>query len=237
MSRRAWLALAVVALSGCGGASIPDLAGRHGLPDASWVNISFVAYDGVAAAAGLRPLRDVRLADGEREVRVWLGTGLGYPQNMFRLSEREDTVGGELIRYWPVTRDFPPGRVDTSLHRSMMEFDEGRCRGFTYENGYGVCRALFTRSPDWPAALKEAEAAGLWTLPDPSTLPPPREMTIDGSGLVVELRTDSTYRAYRYHFPVAQRSWPEGEQAATIFQTFSSLLQQMPPRDPQARQP
>lgn len=237
MSSRVWSVLGLVALSACGGAALPDLAGKAGLPDASWVNTYFATFDRVVAAAGLRPLRDARLAPGEREVQVWIGAALGYPRDLYRVVERGDTVEGELIRYWPVSRDIPPDPSDPSLHQWMVEFERGRCDGFTRRNGYGVCRALFTRPPDWAAVLREAGAAGLWTLPDPSALSGPRWMTIDGAAIVVELRTDSTYRAYHYHFPAARRSWPEGKQAGAIFGTFLSVRHLMPPRPGEEMEP
>lgn len=79
----------------------------------------------------------------------------------------------------------------------------------------GVCRARFTRPPDWSAARRAAERAGLWQLPDESSLPDDGLIILDGWGITVELRDGTAYRAYRYGNP-DRLPWPEVDSAVRI---------------------
>src|SRR5262245_59572223 len=78
-----------------------------------------------------------------------------------------------------------------------------------------TCRATFTRSPDWAAVLKRAEAAGLWTLPD-QWLPPDGMQITEGWGIIVELRDGNRYRVYHYNNPDVRGPSPENASAVAI---------------------
>src|ERR1700733_13751778 len=57
-------------------------------------------FDNVVAAARLRPLSQTRLPVGSREIRVWIGGGIGWPQDLYRITVRGPKVSGQWIRYW-----------------------------------------------------------------------------------------------------------------------------------------
>lgn len=82
----------VVLLLGCRHAAPPPAIGERfgtrptGLPDASWTGIVAVLYDSAAVAAGLPSLRAIELPPSVREVRLWVGGGLGYPQRRYRFT-------------------------------------------------------------------------------------------------------------------------------------------------------
>jgi hypothetical protein len=147
-------------------------------------------HDAAARAAGLVPLRSTRLPAGTREVRYWYDFGLGYPHTLYRLVERGSRITGEIVFYWPVAEpDTRMGERTGETYADLVrESNRGRCGDFTIEGDTEACRGRFTREPDWRAVLGRAAAAGLWTLPDQSTLPDDRRITLDGWGMTVELR-------------------------------------------------
>jgi hypothetical protein len=189
------------------------------------------------ALAGIPPLADTALPAGEREVRLWIGGGLGWPQDLYRIRDGAGGVTGEIVRYWPATVVGPDGR---SSHEVMVADLRDRCEDFVVAGETGLCRATFTRSPDWADLLGRAEERGLWTLPDTATPPPPAEpepgrvrrmgdtlpplrVQLDGWGVRGELRDGSTYRSFRYRFPL-DTDTPEGRRAGDIAMEFRRLL-------------
>ena len=160
--------------------------------------------DRVVEAAGLPHLRSTPIPEGVREVRVWISESYFYPQNLYRLVD-DGAVSGELILYWPEeppdvgSEDHPTAMIPPDAMRYYLE---GQCDGFQAKAQVGVCRALFTRSPDWAGMLARAEAADVWTLPDESVLHMERDFVmLDGWIMVVELREGDKYRSYVYGNP------------------------------------
>jgi hypothetical protein len=202
---------------------VVELSGTAGLPAASWVDRSFWIFDQVTRAAGLTPLREETLEPGDREVRVWIVHGLSYPDDLYRILDAEGVASGELIRYWPVF-DLPEGEPGKTSQDVTLHHQAGRCAEFRIVDDIGTCRALFIRSPDWASLLERAEDDGLWTLPDPSSLPPTTYFQLDGWSMTVELRDGASYRAYHYVFPMATRVWPEGEAAGRIAMDFRNTV-------------
>ena len=188
--------------------------------------------DPYVEAAGLRPLRLEFLPRGTREIRVWLGGGLGWPQGLYRLVERGGRPSGEYIRYWLLDNHDPVG-ADSATFAALIRYHErGRCepvlRGRTAE----ACRALFEKEPDWGEVWRAADSLGVWSLPDASTLPEvvgpngERTITLDGWGITVELRDGPSYRAWHYSNPDV-KPWPEAARAtafAAAVRSVSALL-------------
>ncbi len=186
--------------------------------------VSIDEFDAVVKAASLAPLRSEVLPRGQREIRIWIGGGIGYPQDFYRIIDRQGHISGSLFYYWP---SFPP---DTSQgERPGETFGDivayhlrGRCEKFRRVETTTVCVARFTKPPDWRTILRIAEAAGLWSLPDESTLPRDDIIALDGWGITVELRNDPSYRTYRYDNPDAHK-WPEAKQASEIAAAIQSV--------------
>lgn len=145
----------------------------------------------VTDAAGLLPLRLDTVSPG-REVRVWIGGGLGYPQRLYRFVQRDGRVEGEIILYWPLV-SFPDDRPGETAHDLMVYSQAGSCDQFATNASVGICRAHFVREPDWGAVLRQAEAEGLRELPDPSSFPT-EVITLDGWGMTVKIRDGDHYR-------------------------------------------
>ncbi|HEU0012261.1 MAG TPA: hypothetical protein VFQ45_01185 [Longimicrobium sp.] len=198
-----------------------------GVPDTHWPQIYFPKFDRVARAAGLEPLRSSPLPPGRREVRVWIGGGLGVPEHLYRFVADDTAVAGEVVLYWDAARlGGPPAR----FHDLLVERHAGRCGAVAMRDEMAACRALFTRAPEWGQVLAAAEAAGLWSLPDDSALPADGVVSLDGWGLTVELRDGASYRAYQYGNPQAH-AWPEARQAERIAGEVRGLLALVRPSD------
>jgi hypothetical protein len=189
----------------------------EGVPDAHWVSIYYRTIDRVNEAAALLPLHTTELPEGDREVRIWIDHGIGSPHQLYRLIDN-GAVSGELVLHWraPPPDSASGDRVGETSHDLMLYMLEGRCEGFRRAADTGVCRARFTRPPDWAAALAQAEASDLWTLPDEADLPDEGYVTVDGWGLVVELRDGAEYRAYYYGNPDLRPDQPEAVRAVEI---------------------
>ena len=188
-------------------------------------------FDSIVALAGLAPLRSVVMPkSGRDKIRIWIGGGLGYPQDLYRIvDDGKGRVSGSLIFHWPA--DEPNAAIGGGTWRTfydvVLHHQRGRCRSFRSGSGVATCIARFTKPPAWDKVLKQAEEAGLWTLPDASSLPPDNIFVFDGWGISIELRDDKQYRAYSYSNPQAHTKWPEAKQAeriATAVQTVQSLV-------------
>lgn len=200
-------------------------ANPDSIPNASWVDIYFRGFDRAATAAGLTPLRETPLGAEEREVRLWTQAELGVPKHLYRISDRRGRVRGEAIDYWSIS---PANRQDDasageSLQERMLYRLRGRCDQFRASTNAGTCRARFRGEPPWERVLRAAESHGLWTLPDPSTLPRDNRITLDGWTLVVELRHGPRYRTYRYHNPGSHPAWPSDAQARSIARALNGI--------------
>ena len=170
-------------------------------------------HDEFAEAAGLRMLRSESLPRGVREIRVWLGGGFGWPQELFRLVDRNGSISGEYIRYWGLAN--PDSAPETETFAALMRYHEaGRCGPVSRGPKAEACRALFHTDPDWAVMWRVADSIGAWSLPDASSLSGGR-MVLDGWGITVELRDGDTYRAWSYSNPDVQ-PWPEAAKASAF---------------------
>lgn len=199
-----------------------------GIPP-SRLSAAFREFDDVTATAGLTPLRTVHLKPGEREVRVWIGGGFGYPQSLYRFVERSGRVRGTLLRHWPTAAPGDTLGIHGETFDDLIRYDQStRCTKFRTADRAGTCEASFTRTPNWKRVLRDAEGEGLWTLPDQSALPNDRIAVFDGWGITVELRDGDAYRAYEYDNPGSHPSWARQAShviaIARIMQSVNALV-------------
>lgn len=217
--------LALLALAACARAMPPSpvapaVEGAGGLPNDAWVGVYFRSFDRVAEAAGIPPLRAQPLPPGEREVRVWIGGGLGYPQQLYRVVDRQGRVRGEEVRYWPL--DDEPTFADGHTFDELVAANQrGACEAVRRTARMAACRARFTRPPDWAGVLRRAEASRLWSLPDESTLGN-QSIILDGTSVTVELRSGAEYRAWQYDLRPIPRG-PESAAALEIARAFRGV--------------
>ena len=196
------------------------------VPTHDWLDGYLRQYDRAATGAGLLPLRQARLREGEREMRIWTKIALSGTTTLHRFTERDGRVRGELIYTWDVDPPDPSlgERPGETYHDYMVHDLRGGCEEITVSSGTGVCRVRFRREPPWRRVLSEAEANGLWTLPDQSTLPRSGFwITIDGWGMVVELRDGEKYRAYHYRNPWSHPEWREATLARAIARSMQGI--------------
>ncbi len=187
-----------------------------GIPDAVWPQIYFRTFDRAVESAGFEPLRSKGRAPGTREVRIWINEAL------FRVVDKDGTVDGEMFRFWSTEPD-PTEDPGETFHDLMIYYRAGSCENFNDVVNKGTCRTVFAQQPDWAEALRRAEAAQLWELPDSSELPPPRTMTLGGWGLTVELHDGITYRTYNHNNPQHRDEWPEAKHAVEIAAAFRDI--------------
>jgi len=203
------------------------------LPAFGWAPFYFPSFDGAARATGLRPLRVTDLPPNQREVRIWTQVEIAIPKQLYRFVDRGGRVTGELIYYWPA----PPPDTAKGEHRGettddlMRFYLRGRCDGFVVARKTGVCRARFARTPDWARVLDAAETHGLWSIPDPATLPPDGVMMTDGWTIVVELRDARGYKAYGYNNPDAHPKWAPAAQVSEIARVLGAVDSVIAPSD------
>ncbi|HEV7991058.1 MAG TPA: hypothetical protein VGP25_04490 [Gemmatimonadaceae bacterium] len=201
----------------------------------SWYEGYFESFDAATAALDLQSLRDARLARGEREVRVWTQIEIGVPKRMVRIREVDGRVTGEGVLYWSVPKPDSSGgdSVGPLVHDIVAYNHAGTCGQIRVKGETAACRTRYLKTPDWRAIMREAERSGLWTIPDPSTLPDDGLMTLDGWTIVVELRTSDAYRAYRYNSPEVHRKWTPAAQAIKVAEAFARADEQLAPPDVQ----
>lgn len=203
----------------------------------SWYEGYFESFDRAVAALDLVPLRDTHLARGEREVRVWTQVELGVPKRMVQVRDVGGRITGEGVFYWPAPVPNPSRgeRPGQSLRDIVAYNHAGTCGPIRVRGEMAACRVRFVSAPDWRSILRDAEGAGLWTIPDPSALPNDGIMTLDGWTIAVELRTSDSYRAYRYNSPEAHPKWAPAAQAIKIAETFARADALLVPPDAEQR--
>lgn len=194
----------------------------------------FPSMDEVVASAGLHPLKNTSLPSGHRELRIWFGGGLGWPQDMYRFQIKNGSVKGQWFRYWSVAVD-SDGPPENAQFPDVLRYDlAGQCDAIRTVDRTAVCIARFTRRPDWKALLMKIESEGVWTLPDEQSLPKehfPNGMQVivsDGYGITVEARDGSSYRSYGYDNPETSKQ-DAAKHAAAITAAFGYLGKFVPP--------
>lgn len=209
----------------------PDATGTpvaftEGVPAAFWTEGFFYFSELVIHDAGLPSLRTASFAEGVREVRFWSEVSIGVPKHLVIIRDAHGRLTGEAIRYWPA------GSLDEDDHLDAQLTEDlgSTCEQLLHGDDSTVCYGRFVGEPDWSRIMREASEAGLWTLPDPSTLPEDSVWALDGWGMTVELRDGRTYRTYEYRNP-GGHAWPEARQAEALADIFGEIWQHVAPQE------
>lgn len=195
--------------------------------DLSWQELWLPHTRTITEAHGLDPLHG--LSSGLREARLWVAstTTFSDPWKMARLVWNDDEVEGTVVLGWPVrlryySERMEPEGIEESLDKQYRSRWSSRCGPFRQGASVDTCTPVLREEPDWTSVARGMEDAGLWTLPDQTTLPDLYapcgipSIGMDGTTYIVELFDGAAYRAYHYWSPVANASWPEERQAARI---------------------
>jgi hypothetical protein len=195
--------------------------------------------DRVARVARLPALRPQPANASQRELRIWVGGGIGIPMQLLRITVDGARVRGEEILWlvqtipervvdpqWRAFVDSVPTWLRHDFHCGPVATDTMHLAGA--QRGYrdrlvAACRVQFTREPDWRAVLAELERHHVWTLPDATELPRvvkrqagyEEVVTVDGVGVTVEGWNGTRYRAYTIGNP-DQQPMPEYQDAWAI---------------------
>jgi hypothetical protein len=211
-------------------------------------SIGRVFRDGVTAVARsgrLSRLDSTRLTPGvRREIRVYVGFGLGAPDRLVRVWEDARGVHGRFGLFWFLQElryaNAAPG--DDREMRDMMRKLDASIRA--YADTALDCRAIMRRDvqvmargvmnvcwlderPDrisWAQVLARLDSVGVESIPAP--VHPKRGF--DGWAVLVEVRNRAGYRAYNYYMPDSS-STDASERAAarvagTAFEAFQRRL-------------
>jgi hypothetical protein len=195
--------------------------------------------DRVARVARLPRLRPQPPNRSQRELRIWIGGGLGIPMRLLRITDDGTRVRGEQILWvvqtipdsndsprWRAFMDSVPSWLRDTFHCGPVSTDTTHYAeaqpGFQNEL-VAVCPVQFARRPDWRAVLAALERHHVWSLPDASELPVvvtrrqvnEEVITADGVGVTVEAWNGTRYRAYTIGNP-DQQPFPEYRDASAI---------------------
>lgn len=172
--------------------------------------------DSVTVAAGLTPLRSTPLPGGTQEIRIWIGEGIGIPEDLYRLLRKNGQVMVEWILFWDLEGNLFQDSVEAQKFDSTMRSFVGKSCGNIGMAGHSyACRVRLAPGQNWTSAWSALEQAQVWSLPDESELPADNIVMFDGWGILVEVRDGSSYRAYHHSNPDAHNR-PESRQAARL---------------------
>ncbi len=216
--------------------TLPPRMARGTRPDTAPSEVETI--DRVARVAGLPALRPRPENPSQRELRIWVGGGLGIPMQLLRIVDEGGRVRGEEILWlvqtlpdssvdprWRAFMDSVPRWLREEFHCGPVATDTthhaGAQPGYQHELA-ATCRVQFAREPDWRSVLAELEQHHVWTLPDASELPHivrrragEEIVTVDGVGVTVEGWNGTRYRAYTIANP-DQQPMPEFQDAWAI---------------------
>lgn len=190
--------------------------------------------DSVATAADMSSLRNRELPDGvRREIRIYIGFGLGFPQRVARLWEDARGAQGWLGLWWPGTRltyriangteaDYAAARQErTSWVAAVRDFAaELGCTDFRARPSYELC-TLPAQHVAWSDVLARLDRLGIGQLPHLRD-----RIGFDGVTLVVEYRDRDGYRAYSYWAPRLNSTDSHERSAAAIMEAITRLPDQ-----------
>jgi hypothetical protein len=216
--------------------TLPPRFARGTRPDTAPAETETI--DHVARVARLPRLRLQPVNPSQRELRIWVGGGLGIPMVLLRVTDDGRRVRGEEIFWlkgtvpdrntdprWRAFMDSVPLWLRRDFQCGPVATDTTHYAGA--QPGYqdqlvAACRVQFDREPDWRAVLAELERHHVWSLPDASELPHVVQrrageevVSLDGVGVTVEGWNGRRYRAYTIGNPDEQ-PMPEFQDAWAI---------------------
>jgi hypothetical protein len=230
----AWCAIAVAALTGSrAGSASSGGTGHSNISHTSPIRADSgpddPLFDDVVVAAGLRPLSATTLGSGARELRIWIGGGIGWPQDLYRIRSERGKVRGQWIRYWYRDNESQSKSGEVSFSANIRYSLEGTCDAIRKSGDAEICLTKFSAGPNWERVLRDIEAEGVWTLPDERETVNDGVIVTDGYGITVEAREDTRYRFYSYGNPDAHKA-PAAQHAAAIARAFRDVWRLLPPR-------
>ena len=140
---------------------------------------------------GVRELKNEVIPDGAKEIRIWVG----FSQNGFRGLIIKDHITSWSASYIP--------NFDRILPSS------------------GVVRSLSTPKSGWQELLAKLQEIGLYDLIDEPDNEAGRLSLYDAISAIVEIKTSSSYRVYKYRGLLYYRT-EEAKKMEKIIETLSS---------------
>lgn len=169
---------------------------QRGPVDRPVSDAEFLLVDRLTRKTGLTPLRKMKLARDDRELRIWSGFSWGMIEG-FVLGRRGGRWSASRIAYARRRGEKIPG-----LHRDPVAPPK---RG-------------------WGALWTELDAIGLRTIPDEASLPSDGVHVDDGTKYLFELRLGTSYRSYYYDNPDAHPRKPSAAKVAKMVRIVARTL-------------
>lgn len=178
-----------------------------------------------------KPLHQTVLPRGAiEELRVWVGFGIESPEYVVRIVPQPNRVIGARVFYWMTGTD-PDKETEAERDSTMISDHELQqnlqrlfgCTRPTRRADYTVCEVTRPARDTWANILRRLDSLGIAQLPDARERSPPGPSGLDGTTMVVELRTKLGYRTYSYWTPSSQAPQPEVRRAAAIMELLDRI--------------
>lgn len=167
------------------------------------------ALGDIAAAGRLPRLDSTALRNGvRREIRMYVGLGMGIPSRMVRLWQDDRGEHGRFGLFWhtsnlPWSQDVFRAYVDSTYD----------CRATTGSGVVNVCWLDGRPNREsWKNVLASLDTLGIETI----QIPADPKVGLDGWMIVVEVRTRDGYRAYSFWSPDSTSKDPSERAAANM---------------------
>jgi len=191
------------------------------------------SVDAATQVLGWPRLRDPgALGGARREVRLWMGFGIGATDQVMRVVDNPGGATGEVALWWRGAS--PSGGSDSTQDGWRVERDFARrlraelasvgCAGSGEQAALETCRFTVPENPDWGAILARIDQLDAWTLANPATLQPRMRGGMHGTTLIVEVRDGERYRSYAYWCPSLFPHVPEARRAVALRRLFDPFL-------------
>lgn len=167
--------------------------------------------------AGLSKLSHAQHAQGEEEIRLWMGLSIAIPQEAIRLVNRNGNVSGEMIYYW----EFRGGDSLWANYRAELRANVSQwCMRARFTGDMWTCRARFDPEPNWNALWSQLKEQGVFEPHDPSLTKTPFYVQTDGFFFDIETWDGHAYHEWTPEPGMSQRELDRGREP---FNFFSSL--------------
>ena len=176
--------------------------------------------DPVARTAGIGLLREARVHDESRVIRIWLGFGVVIPNRIVEIRVAADgRVSGEIYLHYPSDISY----MDDADAKDFREEFVALCDAVVESESHVVCSSKSSATLRWSTLLDRLIGRKLFSLPDQSKLPAPKWQVHDGAAMVVELLSVDGYRSYEYTNPLFNQA-PEARDAQEMMRDVGEFI-------------
>jgi hypothetical protein len=170
--------------------------------------------DEPARAMHLTSLRSTNIDTSSKEMRIWIGFGVAYPEHMIRFEAQENgALKSESYLYYPAKLEDDKYPDKAEDHATML----ADCILVGMYQKKAACKKNAHGPKAVQTTFDQLTAIGIWELPGADDIPPHEgdSLVLDGISMIVEIRSGNQYRAYAWSNPGFD-SRPEARKAQAI---------------------